>query len=84
MFIRNYLTIFPNKNDSNNTWFSYTNDFNDFPAEDAKFAQSIIPAYFNDVATFKYDNAHEKLMYIKKYQEVLGAEVIPRQRCLEW
>ncbi|CAH8283316.1 cytochrome c-type biogenesis protein CcsB [Mariniflexile fucanivorans] len=83
LFIGNYLKIFPNKNDSNNTWFSYIHDFNDFPEEDAKFAQSILPAYFNDVATFKYDDAHEKLMYIKKYQEVLGAEVIPTPERIE-
>jgi hypothetical protein len=83
LFIGNYLKVFPNKNDTNNTWFSYIHDFKDFPEEDAKFAQSIMPAYFKDVAFNNYNEAHEKLIYIKKYQEVLGAEVVPTPERIE-
>lgn len=83
LFLGNYLKILPNKNDDNNTWFSYTHHFNDFPEEDAQFARSIIPAYLGDVVAFRYDDAHEKLMYIKKYQEVLGAEIIPSPERIE-
>ncbi|MFD0835881.1 cytochrome c biogenesis protein CcsA [Mariniflexile aquimaris] len=83
LFIGNYLKIFPNKNDANNTWFSYTHHFKDFPEEDGLFAQSIMPSYFKDIAINNYDEAHEKLLYIKKYQEVLGAQVIPTPERIE-
>ncbi|MCF8716184.1 cytochrome c biogenesis protein CcsA [Joostella atrarenae] len=83
LFEGNYFKIFPNKNDTNNTWFSYNHDFNDFPEEDAAFARSIIPAYFNDIAKDDYNSAHEKLMYIKKYQEVLGEKIIPTPERIE-
>ena len=83
VFIGNYLKIFPNKNDTNNTWFSYTHNFNDFPTEDGQFAKTVIPSYFNDIASNNYENAHEKLLYIKKYQEVLGAEIIPTPERIE-
>ncbi|NJX14177.1 cytochrome c biogenesis protein [Tamlana crocina] len=83
VFIGNYLKIFPNKNDDNNTWFSYTHHFSDFPEEDGLFAKTIIPAYFKDVSTGNYEAAHDKLMYIKKYQDVLGAEVIPEPERIE-
>ncbi len=83
VFIGNYLKIFPNKNDKNNTWFSYTHHFKDFPDEDAQFAKTIISSYFKDVATQNYEAAHEKLIYIKKYQEVLGAKIIPTPERIE-
>ena len=83
VFIGNYLKIFPNKNDDNNTWFSYTHHFTDFPEEDGQFAKTIIPSYFKDITMGNYESAHEKLLYIKKYQEVLGAEVIPTPERIE-
>lgn len=83
LFIGNYLKIFPNKNDANNTWFSYTHHFKDFPEEDGLFAQSIMPSYFKDFSANNYEEAHEKLLYIKKYQEVLGSQVIPTPERIE-
>ncbi len=83
VFVGNYLKIFPNKNDENNTWFSYTHHFNDFPEEDGKFSKTIIPAYFKDLITKDYQSAYGKLNYIKKYQEVLGANVIPTPERIE-
>ena len=83
LFIGNYLKIFPNKNDANNTWFSYTHHFKDFPEEDGLFAQSIMPSYFKDISANNYEEAHEKLLYIKKYQEVLGSQVIPTPERIE-
>ncbi len=77
VFSGNYLKIFPNKKDANNTWFSYTHHFKDFPEEDAQFAKRILPIYFKDVALKNYADAHTKLMYIKKYQEVLAAAILP-------
>ena len=77
LFTGNYLKIFPKKDDENNTWFSYTHDFNDFTEENGRFAKNILPSYFKDLSQRKYEDAHQKMLYIKKYQEVLGAEIIP-------
>ncbi|WP_412984376.1 cytochrome c biogenesis protein CcsA [Pontimicrobium sp. IMCC45349] len=77
LFVGNYLKIFPNKNDENNTWFSYTHHFNDFPEEDARFAKSILPSYFNDLINKKYNEAFDKVEYMKTYQSVLAKDIIP-------
>ena len=83
VFSGNYLKIFPNSNDENNTWFSQTHHFNDFPKEDANFAKTIIPNYFNDVNQKNWLAASEKLEYIKKFQDVLGKEIIPSRKRVE-
>ncbi|WP_103866472.1 cytochrome c biogenesis protein CcsA [Aquimarina sp. I32.4] len=83
LFTGNYLKVFPNKNDSNNTWYSYIHHFNDFTEEDGRFAKHILPNYFNDVKSKKYNEAYQKLTYIKKYQEVLGASIIPNNERIE-
>ncbi len=77
VFSGNYLKVFPNGNDKNNTWHSYTYHFRDFPAEDGKFVQSIVPSYFQDIVSKKWGAATEKLSYIKTYQNVLGKDIIP-------
>ncbi len=83
VFVGNYLKILPNKNDKNNTWYSYIHHFNDFPEEDAQFAKNIIPAYFKDLLANNYKEAHDKLVYVKKYQDVLGAKIIPTPQQIE-
>ena len=83
VFSGNYLKIFPNKNDENNTWHSQTHDFKDFPQEDGEFSKNIMPTYFKDVNTKNWVAASEKLEYIKKFQDVLGAEIIPSRKRVE-
>ncbi|WOD43230.1 cytochrome c biogenesis protein CcsA [Hwangdonia lutea] len=83
VFSGNYLKIFPNSNDANNTWQSQTHHFQDFPREDAQFAQHIIPQYFKDVNEKKWVDASEKLEYIKTFQDVLGEEIIPNRKRVE-
>ncbi|CAA0186906.1 cytochrome c biogenesis protein CcsA [Tenacibaculum maritimum] len=83
LFAGTYLRIFPNKKDEHYTWFSYRHHFNDFTEEDARFAKNILPAYFKDIQERKYEAAYEKLMYIKKYQEILGKEIIPSSKQIE-
>ncbi|KAA1243323.1 cytochrome c biogenesis protein [Aquimarina sp. RZ0] len=80
VFSGNYLKIFPNGNDTNNTWYSYIHHFKDFPEEDATFVQTVIPAYFQDVVSKKWEAATDKLSYIKTYQDVLGKEIIPSDK----
>ncbi|OIQ27550.1 MAG: cytochrome C biogenesis protein [Bacteroidetes bacterium MedPE-SWsnd-G2] len=83
LFMGNYLRIFPNKLDENNTWFSFNHDFSDFPKEDAPFVKGIVPLYFNDVLSKDLASAEEKLAYISKYQKVLGKEIIPTDGQIE-
>lgn len=83
VFSGNYLKIFPNSNDENNKWHSHTHHFQDFPKEDGEFAQSIIPNYFKDVNQKNWVAASEKLEYIKKFQDVLGKEIIPSRKRIE-
>ena len=83
LFTGNYLKIFPKKDDDNNTWFSYNHHFNDFSEEDRRFAKTILPSYFNDLNQGKYNDAYQKVEYIKKYQEVLGANIIPSPERIE-
>ncbi|MGP1994281.1 cytochrome c biogenesis protein CcsA [Zobellia laminariae] len=80
VFIGNYLKVFPNSLDENNTWFTYTHDFKDFPEEDGRFAKTIIPTYFSDVAAQNWEGASEKLGYISMYQNVLGEDIIPSDK----
>ncbi|TXE12105.1 cytochrome C biogenesis protein [Seonamhaeicola algicola] len=83
LFTGNYLKIFPNKQDENNTWFSYTHNFEDFTEEDGRFAKTILPAYFKDINLKKYNEAYKKINYIKKYQDVIAADIIPSPQRLE-
>ncbi|MGI9525583.1 MAG: cytochrome c biogenesis protein CcsA, partial [Weeksellaceae bacterium] len=83
LLIGNYLKIFPRMNDHSNTWYSFTHDFGNFTQENADFAKSIVPSYFNDVVKGDYQAAQEKLDYIKTYQEVLGEEIIPSPERIE-
>ncbi|WP_299109563.1 cytochrome c biogenesis protein CcsA [uncultured Tenacibaculum sp.] len=77
LFTGNYLKIFPKKGDENNTWYSYNHHFNDFTEEDGRFAQTILQSYFKDLGQKDFKEALQKIAYIKKYQEVLSADIIP-------
>ncbi|SHG20776.1 cytochrome c biogenesis protein [Flagellimonas flava] len=83
IFSGNYLKIFPNSLDIKDTWFSYTHHFEDFPPEDARFVQTIIPNYFNDVVKQQWAAATEKLSYIDTYQATLGNHIIPNDQRVE-
>ena len=83
VFSGNYLKVFPNSNDENNKWHSQTHHFQDFPKEDGAFAKSIIQNYFKDVNQKNWVAASEKLEYIKKFQDVLGKEIIPSRKRVE-
>ena len=80
VFSGNYLKVFPNSLDTDNKWHSYSHDFKDFPPEDARFAKGIIPKYFTALLKRDYESAFESLAYIKKFQEVLGNEIIPSKK----
>ncbi len=87
IFSGHYLKIFPKRDDNTKTWYSHSHDFNDFPEEDAKFAQNILPIYFEDItrgrATDDWAEAESKLNYIKLYQDVLAKDIIPGETRVE-
>lgn len=82
-----YLRIFPKRDDPTKTWYSFTHDFLDFSKEDAQFVQNIIPVYFGSIQKAMRDQewaqAEEYLVYIKKYQYVLGSDIIPSATQME-
>ena len=78
-----YLRIFPNKLDKNNTWFAPTHDFADFPMEDGQFARNILGVYYDQLRSGDRSGADESLGYVKTYQEVLGSDIIPSNTKME-
>ncbi|ETN94231.1 cytochrome c biogenesis protein CcsA [Zhouia amylolytica] len=83
VFSGNYFKVFPNKLDTNETWFSYNHHFNDFPQEDGQFAKTITQAYFRDILNQRWEDADEKLTYISTYQKELGKDIIPSPQRIE-
>ena len=77
VFLGNYLKVFPLRDDDSRTWYSYSHDFSNFPAEDRQFVTNIMPVYFNDISKGNWDAAEKNLEYIRLYQQVLGEDIIP-------
>ncbi|WP_029036671.1 cytochrome c biogenesis protein [Salinimicrobium xinjiangense] len=76
-----FLKIFPNRHDANNTWFTANQHNMGFDEEDAVFVKSITPLYLSalnkGIASGNYTEANEVLSYIQLFQEKAGAEVHP-------
>ncbi|MDN3644069.1 cytochrome c biogenesis protein CcsA [Lutimonas halocynthiae] len=79
----NYLKIFPKKDDPLKTWYNPNYSFEDFNEADARFAKGIIPLYFVNIQEAKttgdWSEAEDSIAYIKKYQDVLAADIIPSE-----
>ncbi len=80
----NYLKIFPKKDDPSKTWYNPNYGFEDFNEVDARFAKGIIPLYFINIQEAKetgnWSQAEDNIAYIKKYQDVLAADIIPSKQ----
>ena len=80
----NYLKIFPKKDDPSKTWYNPNHSFDDFNEDDARFAKGIIPLYFINIQEAKttgdWSQAEDAIAYIKKYQEVLAADIVPSEK----
>ncbi|WP_037324719.1 cytochrome c biogenesis protein [Salinimicrobium terrae] len=76
-----FLKLFPNRLDENNTWFAANQHNMGFDEEDALFVRSITPIYLSalnkGIASGNYGEASEVLSYIRLFQEKAGAEVHP-------
>ncbi|WP_435139582.1 cytochrome c biogenesis protein CcsA [Formosa sp. A9] len=87
IFSGNYLKIFPLKDDETQTWYSPSHNFSNFKQEDSDFAKGILPIYFRDIYNAKssgdWTAAENDLAYIKKYQQIIAADIMPSQQHLE-
>lgn len=82
-----FLKLFPNKEDSNNTWFTANQHNMGFDDEDAYFVKSITPLYMSALGkgfvSGNWNEAAEVLSYIRLFQQKAGAEVYPESKKLE-
>ncbi|MCL6260234.1 cytochrome c biogenesis protein CcsA [Aquiflexum sp. TKW24L] len=76
-----FLRLFPNKLDNNNTWFTGQQYMQGFDEEDAVFVKNITPLYLSalrkGIEEGKWEDAEETLSYIALYQQKIGEEVYP-------
>ena len=82
-----FLRIFPNRNDANNTWFTMHQSQQGFDEEDALFVQSITPMFLtaieNGLENQDFSEAEQALEYLHLYQEKAGAEVYPASNLIK-
>ncbi|PIB36024.1 hypothetical protein BFP72_11770 [Reichenbachiella sp. 5M10] len=76
-----YLKLFPLEGDPENTWFHDKYEGEAFKGEDSVFVKRIMPMYYQSVLKASRDKdwtqADETLSYIRTFQNVKGAAVIP-------
>jgi len=76
-----FLRLFPNKLDGNNTWFTGQQYRQGFDEEDAVFVKNITPLYLQGlrkgINEGNWEDAEEALAYMALYQEKIGREVYP-------
>lgn len=76
-----FLRIFPNRNDTQNTWFTMHQSQQGFDEEDATFVQNITPMFLtaieNGLEKQDFSEAEKALDYLHLYQQKAGAEVYP-------
>ena len=81
VFNARYLRIFPLPGDTTNTWYSPTDEVVPFRGEDSLFVYSILQVYFESLdearASGDWSSSAEYLEYVRVFQQVAGAEVIP-------
>lgn len=77
----NYLKLFPKEGDPANTWYTGNFEGQVFTGEDSTFVRRIMPMYYQSIMESvrekDWSKADEVLGYIKKYQDIKGADVMP-------
>ncbi|MFD2033754.1 cytochrome c biogenesis protein CcsA [Belliella marina] len=78
-----FLRLFPNKLDGNNTWFTSQQWTQGFDEDDALFVKNITNIYLaaldKGIRTGDWEESDETLSYIDLYQQKAGEEVYPRE-----
>ena len=82
-----FLRIFPNKSDSNNTWFTSQQFQKGFTEEDARFVQNITNLYLQGLQKGlmqnNWEQADQALEYMHLYQQKAGENVYPSNRLIK-
>jgi len=82
-----FLKIFPNRFDPNNTWFTASQFAEGFDEEDALFVKNISGIYLSGlrkgITSGNWEDADKTLEYIDLYQRKAGDEVYPEQILIE-
>src|SRR5690606_29187774 len=82
-----FLRIFPNKNDANNTWFTSQQSEKGFEEEDANFVKNITSLYLTGIQKGlqqgDWKQAAEALEYIHLFQHKAGEKVYPSEQLVE-
>jgi cytochrome c-type biogenesis protein CcsB len=82
-----FLRLFPNRHDANNTWYTGAQYALGFDEEDAVFVKNITPMYIEALnkgfSTGDWSEAEEVLSYISLYQQKAGARVYPEARTVQ-
>jgi len=83
LLIGDFLRIFPNRFDPNDTWFTTSQYDQGFVQEDARFVKNISNIYLaglrKGIGTSEWQEADSVFHYIDLYQRKAGATVYPRQ-----
>ncbi|WP_304517975.1 cytochrome c biogenesis protein CcsA [Cecembia rubra] len=81
-----FLRLFPNRWDANQTWFTGQQFMQGFDEEDAVFVKNITPLYLQAIQkaidSGNWQEAEETLSYISLYQQKAGEEVYPSQSAI--
>ncbi|WP_114779224.1 cytochrome c biogenesis protein [Botryobacter ruber] len=82
-----FLRIFPNKHDENNTWFTSQQSQQGFTEEDARFVKSITSIYLaglhKGLQNGDWAQADEALAYMHLFQQQAGVNVYPEENLVE-
>lgn len=82
-----FLRLFPNKKDANDTWHTSHESHAGFDPEDAAFVENISRLYLQrlqeGIITGDFSKAHEALGYIDQFQRKAGASVYPGETEIE-
>jgi cytochrome c-type biogenesis protein CcsB len=83
LLIGDFLKLYPNRLDDNNTWYTGQQFTEGFEEEDGVFVKNIGPMYLralaNGLESGDWTEADETLSYIDLYQRKAGEEVYPGQ-----
>jgi len=77
----NYLKLFPQPEAEDDKWFNSQFQNAGFTPEDSVFVRNILNAYYQDISKAQsignWQDANDKLMYIKTFQHTMGASIMP-------
>ncbi len=82
------FNIFPRPQDdhnheSNNKWHSPMDAIKSFHKEDSEVIETMMRGFISNIVVADYEKANQYLEFMKKYQEKIGAEVMPANEIID-